>query len=84
MLREEFEALAGGHHHRGFSLVDEEPGRGAKEVEGVVMKPTNRPGGMYSAAFRALSEWITYVLYANNLWPGVYNQRHKGCSYRKR
>jgi hypothetical protein len=33
MLREEFEVLADGHHHRGFSLVDEEPGGGAAEVE---------------------------------------------------
>jgi hypothetical protein len=37
MLREEFEALAGGHHHRGFSLVDEEPGGGAEKVEGPMM-----------------------------------------------
>jgi hypothetical protein len=36
LLREEFESLAGGHHHRGFSLVDEEPGSGAEEVEGAV------------------------------------------------
>ena len=25
-----------GHHHRGFSLVDEEPGGGAEELEGTV------------------------------------------------
>jgi hypothetical protein len=41
---------------------DKNPGGGAEKVEGAVMKPTNRSGGMYSAAFRALGEWISWVV----------------------